>query len=439
MITLTSKRNRWRATRSALTLVELMVALAVISVLAGIALPTVKSTIQGQKLNRAASLLQSALEEGRARAIAGGGGGGLIIDRVGNETIADRCESTRIRFATVSPPYTGDVPGSTVKIGVNTNGTLNDFRDDLISIWFNPTSIQARRAVDDLLAEQADPTLGVRTKLVNPGDFVQVADGGLLLRISSVMGYGTPALRNVSGMNAAVISDADVVNWVWMRVERAEPNLDLTRFAGQDVSFTITRSPRPAIALPIELPRGTSIDLSSSGIGRFGNQFSPMFVDRNYTDETIAPFVSGLRDYQSIYILFGKRGEVTRVLGGVLNGTNLVLSDIPVIGDIFFLVGEAGEIKPADPLESNDPNPFEDAAKDGRTPLLDPESIWVTIKSRSGEVISSPWADPTDEATSLIQPAPGSVTGADAILQHRIQGVIGRTRSAAVSVQEEGT
>lgn len=439
MITMTSKRNRWRTTRSALTLIELMVALAVISVLAGIALPTVKSTIQGQKLNRAASLLQSALEEGRARAIASGGGGGLIIDRVGNQNVADRCESTRIRFATVSPPYTGDTPGSTVKIGVNANGTVNDFRDDVISIWFNPTAIQARRAVEDLLAEQADASLGVRTKPVNPGDFVQVADGGLLLRITNVMGFGTPALRTASGMNAAVISNADVVNWVWMQVERAEPNLDLNRFAGQDVTFNITRSPRPAIALPVELPRGTSIDLSSSGIGRFGNQFSPMFMDGNYTNETIAPFTAGLRDYQSIFILFGKRGEVSRVLGGVRVGPAIQLTDIAVIGDIFFLVGEGGEIKPTDPLESNDPNPFEDAAKDGRTPLLDPESIWVTIKSRTGEVVSSPWADPTDEATSLIQPAPGSVTGADAILQNRIQGVIGRTRSAAVSVQENGT
>ncbi len=421
-----------RQARTALTLIELMVALAVISILAGIALPTVKTTIQGQKLNRAASLVQSAIEEARARSIASGGGGGLIIDRVGSGNVNERSESTRLRFATVSPPYSGDAPGSTVKIGVNNFGNANP-RDDVITIWFDPTAIQARRAVVDLLAEQANANLGVRTKPINPGDFVQVADGGLLMRVSNRMGLGTPALRGTAGLNG-FISNGDVVNWVWMEVERSEPNLDLTRFTGQDVSFQVTRSPRPAIALPVDLPRGTSIDLTSSGIGRFGNQFSPSFIDGNYVDTTLAPFVSGQRDYHSIYVLFGKRGEVTRVLGGVFNGTNVVLSDIPVIGDVFLLVGEGGEIKPADPLEDADANPLGDAAKDGRTPLLDPGSLWVAIKSRSGEVIASPWVDPTDETTSLIGGGPPTPTNVSQ--QNRIHAVLGRTRSGAVQIRE---
>ncbi|TWU47946.1 pilus assembly FimT family protein [Rubripirellula reticaptiva] len=419
--------------RAALTLVELMVALAVISVLAGIALPTVKSTIQGQKLSRAATLLQSAIEEGRARSIATGGGGGIIIDRSGIENINQRCDSTRVRFATVSPPYTGDTPGATVKIGVAT-GTF--VRNDVISIWFDPTSIQARRAVDDILAEQADSTLTVRTKPINPGDFVQLGGGGLMLRATDVMQYGTVAFRNAAGITASQLSDADVTNWVWIQVERMEPQLNLRRFVGQDVSFQINRSPRPAISMPVDLPRGTAIDLTSSGVGRFGNQFSPMFIDGNYIDTTLAPFVGTPRDYQSIYVLFGRRGEVSRVLGGVLSGGVIELLEIPVTGDIFFLVGEGGEIKPEDPLEDADSNPIEDAKKDGRTPLLDSSSIWVSIKVRSGEVIASPWIDPTDSTSNLIGGAPTVPT--NATRQKRIEDVLGRTRSAAVEVREDG-
>ncbi len=419
--------------RAALTLVELMVALAVISILAGIALPTVKNTIQGQKLSRAASLLQSAIEEGRARAIAGGGGGGIIIDRSGGENIATRSDSTQVRFATVSPPYRGDTPGATVKIGVNAGALV---RNDIITVWFDPTSIQARRAADDRLAEKADPSLAVRVKPINPGDFIQVDDGGLLMRVADTMGYGTPALRNTAGMTNAQISDADVVNWIWFQVERLEPQTNLRRFVGQDVSFQVTRSPRPAIALPIELPRGTAIDLTSSGIGRYGNQFSPMFIDGNYIDPSLPPFVGTPRDYQSIYVLFGKRGEITRVLGGVLVGSAIQLTDIPVTGDVYFLVGEGGEIKPADPLEDADSNPLADAKKDGRTPMLDPSSIWVSIKSRSGEVIASPWIDPTDRSFNLIGGGPPTPTNASQ--QLRIQEVLGRTRSGAVEVREDG-
>ena len=71
-----------RRTRSGFTLVELMVALAVISLLSAIALPAVKNSLRGQKVSRSASLLKSAIEEGRARSIASGGGGGIIIDRL---------------------------------------------------------------------------------------------------------------------------------------------------------------------------------------------------------------------------------------------------------------------------------------------------------------------------------------------------------------------
>ncbi|QDT06024.1 hypothetical protein K227x_44310 [Rubripirellula lacrimiformis] len=419
--------------RSALTLIELMVALAVISILAGIALPTVKATLEGQKLNRAAQLLQSAIEEGRARAIAGGGGGGIIIDRVGGMNISDRCESTQIRFATVSDPYTGDAPNSAVLIGVNNGGTLADYTDDTISIWFGPSAIQAKRSLNDF---QTNPKA---QSLINIGDYVQLDDGGLQVRIVD-MGAGSVATRNSAGMTAAHIADAATTNWVWMEVERQEPQLNLTRFVGQNKSFSITRSPRPAIAMPVELPRGTSIDLTGSGIGRFGNQFSPMAIDGNYIDTASAPFLSTASptNYQSIYVLFGRRGEVSRVLGGGYVSGVLQLVEIPVTGDLFFLVGERGQVKtdPGEQLEDQDSNPLGDGAKDGTTPILSQDSLWVAIKARTGDVIASPWIDPTDASTSLLPPPITPLTNASR--QTRIQEVLGRVRSAAVASRDAG-
>jgi prepilin-type N-terminal cleavage/methylation domain-containing protein len=431
------KHNR-RPHPRAFTLVELLVAIAIISLLAGIALPRVKDAIEGQKLNRAASLLQAAIEEGRGRAISGGGGGGIIIDRVGTDNVSDRSESIQIRFATVSPPYNGDIPGATVKIGLF-NFATPSVSDDRLVLWFDPTSVQARRAVQD---RNQDPS---RRTLINFGDFVQLDDGGLNARVINMnLGNRNAAgvlvgntIRNSSGLTAIDIPDAQLGNWVWMEVAREEEQQDLTRFLGQDDSFVITRTARPAIALPIEMPRGTAIDLTASGVGRYGNQFSPMAIDQNYLTETANPFIDGVRDYQSIYVLFGARGEVSRVLGGVVDGAgNVILSEIPTTGDLFFLVGERGSVKtlPGEQLEDQDTDPLGDGSRDGTTPMLNPESIWITIKANTGEVIASPWIDPTNEATGLIGAA--ATTPTDLLRQARIRRVLGLVRSGAIETRE---
>lgn len=422
-----------RLLQSGLTLIELMVVLAVISVLAAIALPAVKNTLREQRVSRGASLLQSAIEEGRARSVLAGGGGGIIIDRVGIETIAGRCESIRVRLASTPPSYGGDVGNAKVKMGVNMAGTAPsvDITDDIITLWFDPSASQIKRSATDI-GNGTVPTL------INLGDKVQVGDVGLPMTIVGI-DLGTIAKRTQAGLLPSDISDAIVTSWVRVTVDRPELNMDLTRFIGQDMEFSITRTPRPVIALPIELPQGTSIDLTASGIGRFGNQFSPMAVDGNYLDNTVAPFAAGTRDYQSIYILFGARGEVSRVLASQLVSGIPQLAEIPITGDVHLLVGQGGEVKtdPTDLLEDNDPDPLADEARDGKAPLLDPESAWVTIKARNGDIVATPWIDPTDNVTNLIPGIAGVPT--NNTREGRIQTVIGRTRTAAVESRDMGS
>ncbi len=419
---------------SGLTLVELLVALAVISVLAGIALPSVKNSLKAQKLTRAATLLQSAIQEGRARSIGRGGGGGVIIERLGDETVEGRSQSIQLRLAVAPPPYAGEAGSPNPFLGVNTNATPSNATDDVISLWFPPSASQMIRSADDINAQNF-PTL------INKGDIVQVGDAGLPLTIVDIAPGIDTAQRNADGLTSFEIPSP--TDWIRVELLCSERNLDLTRFVRRQPPFAITRAPRPAMAMPIQMPKGTMIDLTASGIGRYGNQFSPMAIDGNYLDIQSGapnpPFTTGPRDYRSIYILFGARGEVSRVVAAQLVAGVPELSEIPVTGDIHLLVGEAGELKtaPDDQLESTDPNPLTDEAKDGRTPLLNPESVWVTIKIRNGEVITSPWIDPTDDTTNLIPPPPGIPT--DASRAQRIQTVIGRTRTAAVDSRGSGS
>ena len=319
-------------------------------------------------------------------------------------------------------------------MGVNLGGTANP-DNDVITLWFDTSAAQMIRSATDY-------NNGAIPSLINYGDKIHVGDASLPMTITDIA-FGTVASRNAAGLLASDIPDADVSSWVRVEVQRPEVNLNLTRFIGQDVSFSITRSPQPAIALPIEMPKGTVIDLTASGIGRFGNQFSPMAIDGNYTDETIVPYLTGTRDYQSIYILFGSRGEISRVLAGQVTtpGGTPVLSELPITGDVHFLVGQGGEVKtsPAGQLEDTDTDPLGDEAKDGTTPLLDYESIWVSIRSRNGDVAASPLIDPTDDTTPLI-PATASNPPTDNALQEtRIQTVIGLTRSAAVESRDLGS
>lgn len=418
--------------KAGFTLVELLVAIAVISLLAGISLPAVRMTIREQKVKRGASLVQSIIEEARSRAIVSGGAG-VIIDRLGSKNLVERSQSIHIRIADVPPPYTGDAGGTLAVFGYNS--TVSPVPPTRYALWFHPNATQVQRSRDDILASPSrQPTL------INPGDIVMLGSAGLRLRILDFY-VGTVALRSTYGIDASVIPDAGIGDWTMVRVVNLEVNNDLSRLQQQPFSFTINRQPRPAIAAPVALPEGISIDLTASGLGRRGNQFSPMEITGNYIVETAAPFINepdtpplpNPSDYQSVWIMFNRRGEVSTIYNASLIAGIPTLTEVAVTGDIHLLVGRAGELKvtPSGQLEDDDPNPLADEAKDGTTPLVSADSVWVSIKARTGEVLASPLSSPTiDSYTPPLT---------SAIQQTRIQNVIGRARNDAIRSRDGGS
>lgn len=428
---------------SGLTLIELMVALAIISVLAGISLPTVKTMIEGQRDSRAASVVQAAIEAGRARSIARGGGGGILIERLGNRNIFERSQAIQIRFVDAPPVYTGDTNHATVRYRnlVDPANPLNPGIDRHVVLFDNRQAQIIRSAMD--ISNEVEPTL------INIGNTMRLGNEGFPMTIVGFLRLpaGAPWVDWARPGEAAPAGFPN--NYVTAVLAPQEAGTNLRRHNKRDMPFEIIRSPRPAIAMPSELPTGTAIDLTASGIGRYGNEFSPMEIQRNYLDANARPFATNTPDYGSILILFGARGEVSRVLAtrwvvdpdgnGDPSDSRPIYGDLPLTGDIHLLVGKLGQVKPLPPdqLEDNDPNPLQDEADDGTTPLLDPDSIWVTIKARTGEVITSAWTDPTDENLPLVPAVAG--TENDAQRQTRIRTVIGRVRSGAVRSQDLGS
>ena len=450
-----------RFTQIAFTLVEVLVALAVISILAGIALPTLKSSLREQKVSRAASLLQSAIEEGRARSIGRGGGGGVIIDRIGSTNLFERSQSVRLRMAEAPPDYRGDTPSATARFRLALHAT--DPAQDQFFLLFDNAQQQMIRSARD--AANNVPSL------INPGDVIYLGEASYPMRISAIRDVVSAGAQSlvVWGLTPSFTYPNPLTNdFTQVQLVPTERNVNLRRMQWADLSFSIEKQPRPAVALPVELPKGSAIDLTASGLGRFGNQFSPLeimpyqvsptLVQGNYVDTTRAPFldrpdplpVTNTHDFHSIWILFGSRGEVSRLFYSAFDGTNLILTEQPVTGDIHFLVGRAGDVKvsPAGQLEDNYDNlnedPLADERGDGTTPLLDSGSIWVSIKASTGEVLASNWVDPTDSATDLVDklvtapPAAPTITSNN-LQRTRVRNVIRRVRTAAVESRDGGS
>ncbi len=105
--------------RRAFTLVELLVVVGVISVLAAITLPSIRTMLHGQKVNQAARMVQAHIESTRLRAMATGKYTAVVFERQANSPDA----VVRLAVGNVFPPYEGDIVGAL--------GTLSDGRAEL--------------------------------------------------------------------------------------------------------------------------------------------------------------------------------------------------------------------------------------------------------------------------------------------------------------------
>ncbi|MDA8745997.1 hypothetical protein N9N28_15335, partial [Rubripirellula amarantea] len=350
----------------------------------------------------------------------------------------------QIRFSVTPGNYTGEPGGEECFLVYTLDGRGNPVFD----LYFSEYCTELDRSADDIASAS-----GRVETLINPGAYVTLPGLTQPLPIIGITAVARASVPTVVDTWLPAGTDA-------IQVQIDSSNLHslsarkLDRFANSASRFSITRTPRAAIAAPITLPRGTSIDLTSSGVGRAGLQFSPMVLAAltvpgtttpNYLDTTALPLAGGPLDFQSVYVMFGRRGEVNRVFAGGI--------EIPVTGDIYFLVSEAAEVKtdPDEQLEDDEADPLNDSGRDGTTPLLNREAIWVAIQSTSGQVTSSAWTDPTpaDDPSSAAtrrrtflipakqSPVPSTLAERNLEQYQRIGAVAARTRSGVVNRQSQ--
>lgn len=331
-----SKTQTMATSRTAFTLVELLVVISIITIFAAITLPSVKTLLHGQKITQGARMVQAHIESARSRAIASGSFVAVILERK-LSTGAEYNTVLSLSIGNTFPPYEGDTLGAT--------GLLTD------SFARNSSGIYATGmdgAYDQLTISAVDGAL-VTSDVFGVGDFIRIGGRENLFVITDKP-TGSGAIRFA---NPPYYTHTDGTQW-----PTQEPQLPIT--GSSTASFKIFRKPTKSLVQATKLPRGTCIDLSVSGLQQSGTQFADL----------TAP----------VMIVFDERGSVAFI------NTGTTISQRPS-GVIHLLVGRTEQVAAAGMRQSlADPNDSTAFSAN----LNDAENRWVSINPTTGEVHTSP-------------------------------------------------
>jgi hypothetical protein len=302
-----------------MTLIELLVVVSILLLLALIAIPAVRPGLEGQRTREAARMVNVFVSNARNRAEASGRPYGVEIERLAGLPLA----SAVLHQVEVPPPYAGDFQDS--RIVIQSSGSVTFPRLDSP---YNPG-------------------------LIRRGDMLKLNYQGHVWRIESI----TPDPDQVPDPP----QPAPPVPRTWMCSSTTTVAQPTTPTEG--VPFQIFRQPVRTSAAPLQLPRGTVVDLTWSGFATPTSRFLP----------------AGPGDQSPVRILFSPNGALWRVWATGYPG-------VPPTEPVFLLVGRRQEVSlsveealawPTQPVTCSAEEPW-------RNNLKDPGNFWITIQAQTG-------------------------------------------------------
>ncbi len=247
------------AATKAFTLVEILVALTIASVLTAVALPTVKEALRQNVTGRSATLVKGAFINARAQALRTGRPFGLVIERqrrsVGSGTpnqlnFTAANYATRLYYVQTPIAYRGDIDSAYAY-------PFNDVAASNAPKFFIPETSAALVAA---AARQRKAAL----RIINTGTQMSVGDSGRVFTltgleyVSSLSGRVTGASASWAGVPGTIVSFNHLTVEPTHRVGGNHVN-------HQPYPFEILSLPTRAPLTPVNLPGKTVVDLSISG------------------------------------------------------------------------------------------------------------------------------------------------------------------------------
>ena len=323
--------------RRGFTLMEMLIVIAIMLLLVIATLPRIKQTMDDSKLRESSRQLSSYFAMAKARAAATGRPCGVwfVSEQLGDPAGVPpnaTFQSSQMYLAEVPAPYSGDVLESKVVV-TDTNG------NQLASAANGP----AWRL-------NFIPAANSLTTLVQPGE-------SFLIRFD----HKGPIFNGTRNLNDGFfyVTGGPTVP------PTANGLYDANTNPNAGYQYEIVRNAQ-RIGAPLNLPRGTSIDLAYSGMGNFGVDFFAAQTSFNNNGFPAAP---------AVLVLFtpeGRVGNVTYRSWDFSNSQYVTISN-DAQGTIHFLVGRPEKVGLGLP-QSN---------------LVDNNALWVSVGRLTGSVTTT--------------------------------------------------
>ena len=357
--------------RNGFTLMEMMIVIAIMLLLVIATLPRIKQGLEDSKVRESSRQLNSYIALAKARAASTGRPCGLwfVSEQIGDPTGVPpnvAFHTTQVYLAEIPPAYSGDFLESRVVITNNSGNGPPTFANGPWLMNFAPAGSQA----------------GLTT-LIQPGD-------GFAIRFDH-KGPMFNGQRDVNSGNFYITNGPTLP-------PHANGNLN-TNAATAGYQYEIVRNAQ-RIGAPLNLPRGTSIDLAYSGFGNYGTDF---YAAQNPVNSSNIP---------AVLILFTPEGRVGNVTFRTWDSTNsqYITPSIEAQGTIHFLVGRPERV--GLPLAQSN--------------LFDQNALWVSVGRLTGSVVT------TENAPDFNFPLSNPPTATEA------QNFLTRAREFAITQDVKG-
>jgi prepilin-type N-terminal cleavage/methylation domain-containing protein len=397
--------------RHGLSLVELLVVIVIISILSALVLPSFKNVLSERKTNVAALEVKSFLEAARARAIARGRNVSVIFERLSSRwdgaSSSPRLSMTADNNVSNASPLDINYSQYNTCIRMTMAETLKPTEYSAISPpILAASSVNVGVAPNVKLVRQvnlrsSDQRLQIDIAVGNEIEFLDSDGRGSRFVIQAVGPIDTSVTPPIYSFYIANPGSTQLPYGTLLDVEDAannqrvlKPFIDLSTITS---NFRIYSIPKPLASVTNELPRGTCIDLSVSGLAsddNLANRPKTSFTNcqRQFASDWASPLVPPTpQQLRPVYITFSPNGNVESIMSNAPLSPSL--QRIEPNQDIFLFVGRTDQV--VLPLDVNtgelNAKGIGDRRAEGAKPnMLDPTGYWVRISATNGSVAAAP-------------------------------------------------